>query len=77
MKTKKLDLVDFKQDELSRENISKVKAGVPIDGKPPTAGAGAGSGETQGEITCYFNFEREVIFCINYTTGEIVDGFGG
>ena len=77
MKTKKLDLVDFKQNELSRENISKVKAGVPIDGKPPTAGTGAGSGETQGDITCYFSFDGEGIFCRNNRTGEIVGGFAG
>lgn len=77
MKTKKLDLVDFKQEELSRENISSVNAGAPIDGKPPTAGAGAGAGETQGDITCYFGFDGEITFCRNNRTLEIVGGFAG
>lgn len=77
MKTKKLDLVDFKQDELSREDISSVKAGEPINGKPPTGSVGTGSGETQGNITCYFTFDHEVIYCKNNLTGEIVGGYGG
>ena len=77
MKTKKLDLFAFKQDEISRESITLVKAGEPISGKPPASSPGNGAGETVGDVTCYFNFDHEVIFCINNRTGLIVGGYGG
>jgi hypothetical protein len=53
MKSKKLNLFAFKQEELSRENISLVKAGAPIDGKPPGASSGGGSGGDDG--ACYID----------------------
>jgi hypothetical protein len=61
MKIKKLDLLDFKQDELSREDISSVKAGAPIDGKPPGASSGGGSG---GEnVVCYYDLDGSLLYC--------------
>ena len=61
MKTKKLDLLDFKQNELSREYISNVKAGEPIIPPRPggtTTGNGAGGGQV-----CYYDFEGELLYC--------------
>ena len=61
MKTKKLNLFAFKQEELSRENIISINAGAPIDGKPPGPSSGGGSG---GEGTiCYYDFEGELLYC--------------
>lgn len=76
MKTQKAELLDFKQNELNSENKMNIKSGTPINPpKPGSTASGTGSGETRGEITCWFNFDNEVIICINNTTGEIVGGF--
>lgn len=60
MKIKKLNLENFKHNELSRENISNVKAGEPINPKPPGASTGSGSG---GGQVCYYDFEGELLYC--------------
>jgi hypothetical protein len=67
MKTQKLNLFAFKQDELSRENISLIKAGAPIDGKPPGPSSGGGSG---GGGHCYYDFETRSYICEPIDTGE-------
>lgn len=68
MKTKKLDLLDFKQNELSREYISTVKAGEPINPKPPGASTGSGSG---GGQVCYYDFEGELLYCESRETDPV------
>jgi hypothetical protein len=70
MKTKKLNLLAFKQEELSRENISSVKAGAPIDGKPPGPGSGGGSG---GGGYCYYDIETRTLICEPINPNEIVE----
>lgn len=60
MKTKKLDLLDFKQNELSREDIFSVKAGEPINPKPTQTVSGSGAG-TGGY--CYYDFETGSVIC--------------
>ena len=72
MKTKKLNLLAFKQEELSRENISSINAGAPIDGKPPGASTGTGSG---GGGHCYYDFDTRSYVCdpINPNDDEIVE----
>ena len=63
MKIKKLNLLAFKQEELSRENISSINAGAPIDGKPPGASSGGGSGGE--EPICYYDAFGELLYCID------------
>lgn len=64
MKTKKIDLSDFKQNELSRENISSIKAGEPITGKPTVGSRGNGSGDPGDDgVTCYYTFDGELLYC--------------
>lgn len=59
MKMKKLNLLDFKQNELSREEISSVKAGETINPKPTQTVPGSGSGGG----TCYYDFEGNLLYC--------------
>ena len=68
MKTKKLNLLAFKQEELSREDISSVKAGAPIDGKPPGPASGGGSG---GEVICYYDLDGELLYCTEKDRGDL------
>jgi hypothetical protein len=60
MKTKKLNLLAFKQDELSREDFSSVKAGDPVKMKPTSTASGSGAGA--GGI-CYYDFETGAVYC--------------
>jgi hypothetical protein len=69
MKTKKLDLLDFKQNELSKEKISNVNAGAPVNGptNPPKPGGntvGNGAGTQMGDEICYFDFDGELMYCV-------------
>lgn len=65
MKTQKLNFLDFKQNELSRKDISIFKAGAPVNGptNPPkpggnTVGNGAGGGQV-----CYYDVEGTLLYC--------------
>lgn len=65
MKTQKLNLLDFKKDELSREIISNINACGPINPiKPGGNTVGNGAGTQMGDEICYFDFEGSLLYCV-------------
>lgn len=65
MKTQKLNVLDFKQNELSREYISSINGGEPINPSKPGANTvGNGAGVPVGDEICYFDFEGELLYCV-------------
>jgi hypothetical protein len=63
MKTKKLNLLDFKQDEISNADSSLFNAGAPIIPKTTTTVSGGGAGSDGIITTCYFNYNGQLLYC--------------
>jgi hypothetical protein len=64
MKTKKLNLLDFKQNELGKEDVLKIMAGVDKPPRPMTAsGNGSGIPGDGDDLVCYYDFEGNLLYC--------------
>ncbi len=70
MKTKKLNLLDFKKNEISNTDSSLFVAGGPIIPKPTSTGNGNGIGGSGG--ICYYDLDGELLYCTRPDTDEIL-----
>ncbi len=64
MRTQKLNLLDFKQNELGKEDVLKIMAGVDNPPRPMKAkGNGSGKTDDEDDLVCYYDFEGNLLYC--------------